>query len=70
MMSAVCVAAAADLPALFLVGQVTVAPVGTELAAVVELADGGKCERCWTVRALGGNAAHPTLCDRCAAVVA
>jgi isoleucyl-tRNA synthetase len=59
-----------ELPALFLVGQVAIAPVGPALGASVERADGGKCERCWTVRELGSAPAHPQLCGRCAAVVA
>jgi isoleucyl-tRNA synthetase len=29
-----------------------------------------KCERCWNYReSVGGNARHPTICDRCVAVV-
>lgn len=63
-------ARAADLPSWFLVGQVSIAPVAASLTAVVEKADGGKCERCWTVRALGSHPAHPALCARCAGVVA
>jgi len=36
----------------------------------VDRAPGEKCERCWTRSpAVGQNAAHPTLCDRCVAVV-
>jgi len=39
------------------------------LDVVVELAPGGKCERCWHVEALGANEDHPTLCPRCARAV-
>ena len=33
-------------------------------------ADGGKCQRCWAFSPLvGGDAAYPTLCERCGPVV-
>ena len=36
----------------------------------IAVAPGEKCERCWKVTPdLGSDAAHPTLCPRCAAVV-
>jgi isoleucyl-tRNA synthetase len=36
----------------------------------VDRAPGDKCERCWMRRpAVGRHAAHPSLCDRCVAVV-
>src|SRR5262249_7563072 len=36
----------------------------------VTKADGGKCERCWKYDTkVGADAAHPTLCARCAAVL-
>ena len=38
---------------------------------VVEPADGAKCERCWKqLPAVGSVSAYPTLCPRCAAVIA
>ena len=38
---------------------------------VVESADGAKCERCWKqLPTVGSVAAYPTLCPRCAAVIA
>ena len=38
---------------------------------VVESADGAKCERCWKqLPSVGSVAAYPTLCPRCAAVIA
>ena len=41
-----------------------------DLKVTVKPADGHKCERCWTYsESVGQNAAHPDLCDRCAAVV-
>ncbi|NHN87611.1 isoleucine--tRNA ligase [Acetobacter conturbans] len=40
-------------------------------APVVTVADGEKCERCWKVLPeVGQNASYPTLCVRCADVVA
>ena len=37
---------------------------------VVDRASGRKCERCWNYReAVGKDATHPTLCDRCVEVV-
>ncbi len=65
-----------DLPALFVVGEVTLGEGGAEspvlagLRVAVQAAEGGKCERCWLVRAMGTDPQHPTLCARCAAVVA
>ena len=68
-----------DLPTLLIVSQVEVhegAAEGEEatgrndLKVTVKPADGHKCERCWTYsESVGQNAAHPDLCDRCAAVV-
>jgi len=70
-------AEAAQLPALFLVSQVQVsvaAPApGAEAArqVVVAQAEGKKCERCWNFStAVGTLAGYPTLCERCAPVVA
>ena len=41
-----------------------------EMKVDVSAAQGEKCERCWKVLpSVGGSAAHPTLCARCAAVV-
>lgn len=43
---------------------------GSELAATVKPADGEKCERCWTYEtSVGADAAHPTVCARCAAAL-
>lgn len=68
-----------ELPSLFIVSQVTMKQVATlpteghlvsdsSLGITVDVtkAEGQKCERCWNYRlAVGGNAEHPTLCDRC-----
>ncbi len=65
----------ADLPALFVVAEVALGDAGAESPLVpglrvgIERATGGKCERCWRTLPLGGNADHPALCARCAAVV-
>ncbi|MDK2816116.1 MAG: isoleucyl-tRNA synthetase [Moorella sp. (in: firmicutes)] len=41
-----------------------------ELKVVVEKAPGEKCERCWMVSStVGRDSDHPTLCERCAAVL-
>jgi isoleucyl-tRNA synthetase len=71
------------LPTLFIVSRVTQggslegAAVRYEsqeipgLAIGVDRAPGDKCERCWTrSEQVGTDAAHPTLCGRCVAVVA
>ena len=36
----------------------------------IEPATGEKCARCWIVRTLGADPAHPTLCERCSGVLA
>jgi isoleucyl-tRNA synthetase len=69
-----------DLTALFIVSQVDLTPVESIPAEGVFLsepgvgfavrdivkASGAKCERCWNYReAVGKDATHPTLCDRC-----
>ena len=60
----------ADLADLLIVSQASV-KTGGELAVEVSAAQGGKCERCWKVLPeVGRDAAHPTLCPRCAAAVA
>jgi isoleucyl-tRNA synthetase len=58
-----------DLSSLFIVSSVTLAQSagGPEPVQVtVTKSSAGKCERCWNYReAVGKDAAHPTLCDRC-----
>jgi isoleucyl-tRNA synthetase len=59
----------ADLPEVFIVSQVVLEP-GDELRAIVEHADGTKCERCWRYStAVGEDHDFPTVCDRCAAAL-
>ena len=40
-----------------------------EVSARIEPAKGEKCPRCWNYRTLGGNAAHPHVCERCGNVL-
>ncbi|MCI8809744.1 MAG: isoleucine--tRNA ligase [Oscillibacter sp.] len=57
-----------DDPALY--AQAAETPVAGVRVLVGE-AKGQKCERCWKILpTVGQDAAHPTLCPRCAAVVA
>jgi isoleucyl-tRNA synthetase len=58
-----------ELRALLLAGDVALV-AGPALRVTVARAPGGKCERCWNVRPLGGRPEHPVLCARCADVVA
>jgi isoleucyl-tRNA synthetase len=62
-----------DLPSLFIVSQVELRGAGEDgaLSASVETARGAKCARCWNFsEAVGDDATHPELCDRCVAVLA
>jgi isoleucyl-tRNA synthetase len=59
-----------ELADLFIVSQAQVT-VGQELSVSVSPAQGQKCERCWKNHIqVGSHPQHPTLCPRCAAVVA
>ncbi len=59
----------AELPSMFIVSQVLLEP-GQELRAVIERADGVKCERCWKYStAVGQDAEFPTVCDSCSAAL-
>ncbi|MFT9847947.1 isoleucine--tRNA ligase [Aneurinibacillus sp. REN35] len=69
-----------QLKELLIVSHVELHPVSTPvpdkavqlegLAVVVTPAEGEKCERCWIITPdVGQDAAHPTLCTRCATVV-
>ena len=43
---------------------------GDELRAIIERADGVKCERCWKYStAVGQDAEFPTVCDSCSAAL-
>jgi isoleucyl-tRNA synthetase len=68
-----------QLAGLLIVSQVRIGkgPGGGEatgredLRVLVEAADGEKCERCWIYSpTVGDDAGHPTLCSRCARVLA
>lgn len=72
-----------DLATLFIVSKVTLstkndAPTNAyqsdninQLLVIVEPASGEKCERCWIYsEAIGQDERYPTLCPRCAAVLA
>ncbi|MGH7789337.1 MAG: isoleucine--tRNA ligase [Candidatus Binatia bacterium] len=68
-----------NLPAFLIVSQVELAhglgeaahsAQSPDLAVAVEPARGAKCGRCWNFsEAVGADAAHPELCERCAPVV-
>jgi isoleucyl-tRNA synthetase len=58
-----------DLPTVFIVSQVILnagRDANAPLAITAAKSPFGKCERCWNYReAVGKDATHPTLCDRC-----
>jgi isoleucyl-tRNA synthetase len=62
-----------DLPTIFIVSAVDLTPAlpgGPDLSVVVHRAPGRKCDRCWVYReSVGQSPEHPTLCDRCIAVL-
>ena len=60
-----------ELKDVFIVSAVGIESGAAEGVTVsVEKAQGGKCERCWCIsEEVGKDAAHPTLCKRCAAVI-
>lgn len=62
-----------DLPAIMIVSQVVLERADEEQPLLIEVMrpEGQKCERCWLVlESVGSNGSHPTLCSRCAKVVA
>ncbi len=63
----------ADLGTIFIVSTVTLSQASDRegpLTVSVEKSKAGKCERCWNYReAVGADATHPTLCDRCVEAV-
>ncbi len=63
--------AESELAAAFIVSAVEIVKADVnELSVEVTHAEGEKCERCWIYSAtVGTNAAHPTLCSRCASVI-
>lgn len=58
-----------DLSTICIVSKVTLTQSpksGDSLRVTVAKSQAGKCERCWNYReAVGRDAGHPTLCDRC-----
>ena len=60
-----------DLATLFIVSEVTSeirsgAVSDSDFAISVTKSTHAKCERCWNYRkAVGQDASHPTLCERC-----
>jgi isoleucyl-tRNA synthetase len=58
-----------DLPTVLIVSQVKLVAGSDHKAPLTITATKssfGKCERCWNYReAVGKDATHPTLCDRC-----
>ena len=54
----------AVLEELFIVASVEI-DEADEIAVSIAPAEGEKCPRCWNIRTLGGNAAHPDVCERC-----
>ena len=61
---------ASDLPALFIVSQVSLSNHGDGLKVSIERAAGTKCERCWKYTTdVGSDARYPTICAACAASV-
>jgi isoleucyl-tRNA synthetase len=58
-----------ELEEFFILSDLRLEP-GAETVAIVARTPNEKCARCWRHRpAVGKIAAHPDLCDRCAAVV-
>jgi isoleucyl-tRNA synthetase len=58
------------LAEMFIVSAVELRDQPGEATVEVLLANGDKCPRCWNLRALGSDAAHPDVCARCASVLA
>ncbi|MCL2339714.1 MAG: isoleucine--tRNA ligase, partial [Actinomycetia bacterium] len=59
------------LPELFIVSavQLVAGPVDSAVQVDIQPASGQKCPRCWNLRELGSDPAHPEVCERCAAVL-
>jgi isoleucyl-tRNA synthetase len=61
---------AGELPAFFIVSQVSIGNGATGVGVRVERAEGTKCERCWKyTEDVGSDADFPTVCAACAAAV-
>ena len=58
------------LEELFIVSGVELSQCeGEDMAATIGVSEKEKCPRCWNYRDLGGNAAHPHVCERCGNVL-
>ncbi|MCL1847442.1 MAG: isoleucine--tRNA ligase [Coriobacteriia bacterium] len=62
---------AGTLEELLIVAAVTIAPEEgvQEPQVTIDKAQGEKCPRCWNIRELGADLAHPEVCARCAEVL-
>jgi isoleucyl-tRNA synthetase len=61
---------AGDLPALFVVSQVTVNNHDDTLKVAIDRADGIKCQRCWKYTTdVGSDSDFPTICAACAGAI-
>ena len=61
---------AQDLPALFVVSQVSLNNHGDALKVLIERADGTKCARCWKYTTdVGSDPEFATICASCAAAI-
>ncbi len=60
-----------ELAAAFIVSNVAIEEAdNAEIQVTVEKANGGKCERCWSIsETVGTNSEHPTLCSRCCEIL-
>ena len=60
-----------ELAAAFIVSGVEIVESdNAEIQVAVEKANGGKCERCWSIsETVGTNDEHPTLCSRCCEIL-
>jgi isoleucyl-tRNA synthetase len=59
-----------ELPAFFIVSQVSVGNGAPGIGVRVERAEGEKCERCWKYTTdVGSDPEYPTACAACAAAV-
>ncbi|MEX1111045.1 MAG: class I tRNA ligase family protein, partial [Chthoniobacterales bacterium] len=58
-----------ELEEFLILSELRLKPGETDTATLTKT-NAAKCERCWRHReSVGGDTAHPTLCDRCAAAI-
>lgn len=60
-----------ELSAAFIVSDVEIVNGDSEEIKIeIKKAEGGKCERCWSISdTVGKNSEHPTLCSRCCEIL-